>query len=178
MTSTLGRVMRYTLRRCTDGDRAWAYALKSEAYREVVERQFGPWNEEFQRRLFEEHWKPTLSNVVVVDSKAVGLVAVEARGDCLWLREIQVAFGWRGKGIGNAIIRDLIGRAHAGHQPHRLQVLKGNERAQRFYRRHGFRIIGETDTHILMESQVGPNEASESTLLPAALDARKELGPR
>jgi hypothetical protein len=29
----------------------------------------------------------------------------------------------------------------------------------------------------LMESQLGPNEASESTLLPAALDARKESGP-
>ena len=143
--------MRYTFRQCIEGDRAWAYALKSEAYREVVERQFGPWNEEFQRSLFKTRWSPTTSEIVLVDGEAVGLIAVEDRRTELWLDEIQVSFEWRGKGIGSAIIRDLIDRARTGHKPLRLRVLKQNDRAQKLYCQLGFRIVGETYTHLLLE---------------------------
>jgi GNAT superfamily N-acetyltransferase len=154
--------MPYQLRACTAQDRDWAYALKSEAYRAVVERQFGPWDERFQRELFVARWKPTLSKIVIVDGIAVGLVAVEGRSDELCLDEIQIAREWRGRGIGTAILRDLIGQARTGRKPLRLQVLKGNSRAHDLYRRLGFRSVGETKTHHLMENRQAPSESDPS----------------
>jgi len=137
--------MRYELKLCGDGDRDWAYTLKSEAYRDVVERQFGPWNEQFQRELFATRWNPKISRIIVVGGTPVGLLALEERSDGLWLDEIQIIKAWRGMGLGSLIIRDLIRRS-----PLRLQVLKENSRALQLYRRLEFKIDGETKTHHLM----------------------------
>lgn len=154
--------MQYQLKQCTDADREWAYALKSEAYREVVERQFGPWNEKFQRELFSARWNPALSKIVLIDGLPVGLLAVECRRDELWLDEVQLVRDWRGKGLGSVILADLIQRARTSRKPLRLQVLRQNTRAQSLYRRLGFRVIGETVTHFLMENG-DPRAASNLT---------------
>lgn len=137
--------MRYEFRSCTEADRDWAYALKSEAYREVVERQFGPWNEKFQRELFTARWNPGISKIILVEGTAVGLLASEVRNDGVWLDEIQLVKAWRGRGLGRLIICDLI---HRG--PLRLQVLKENARALQLYRRLEFRMEDETRTHYRM----------------------------
>lgn len=137
--------MRYEFRHCTEEHRDWAYALKSEAYRDVVERQFGPWDEKFQRELFAARWNPKISRIILYDKREVGLLAMEERSDGLWLDEIQIARAWRGWGLGSLIIRDLIRQ-----QPLRLQVLKQNARALQFYTRLKFGMEGETQTHYLM----------------------------
>lgn len=125
--------------------------MKSEAYRELVERQFGPWDEKFQSELFSTRWNPAISKIISVDGVAVGLVAVEERSAELWLDEIHLAGDWRGKGLGSAIVRDLKDQARAVQKPLRLQVLKKNYRAQKLYRQLGFSVVRETDTHFLME---------------------------
>jgi ribosomal protein S18 acetylase RimI-like enzyme len=142
----------YRLRPCTAADHDWAYALKCDAYREVVERQFGPWDEAFQRELFDQRcWKPALSHVVLIDGQAAGLVAWEDRGDHLWLDEIQIVRDQRGRGLGSSLLRDLLAEARATAKPLRLQVLRENRRAQALYRHLGFNLTGETTTHIQME---------------------------
>jgi ribosomal protein S18 acetylase RimI-like enzyme len=143
----------YELRPCTPADREWAYALKSEAYREVVERQFGPWDEGRQRAHFGTRWNPRISSVILVNGAMAGLVAVEEDDEGLRLDEIQLAPAWRGRGIGREVIREVLRRAAAGGKPLRLQVLRGNARARALYLRLGFVVAGETDTHHLMESR-------------------------
>lgn len=144
--------MRYQLRPCTDADREWAYALKTEAYRAVVERQFGPWDEAFQRDLFVQRcWRPAISHRVFVGDEPVGLIACEERGDHLWLDEIQVVRAERGRGLGTLLVRDLVARAQARGKPLRLQVLRENRRAQALYLRLGFVQTGETPTHFRLE---------------------------
>ncbi len=149
--------MRYEFRPCTDGDRDWAYALKSEAYREVVERQFGPWDEKFQRELFAARWSPGRSRIILVDGAAVGLVAIEERSDAVWLDEIQLLKEWRGRGLGSLIIRDLTLRGLL-----RLQVLRENRRALQLYRRLDFRMEGETPMHYHMR-HAGPAGTAKRT---------------
>jgi ribosomal protein S18 acetylase RimI-like enzyme len=58
---------------------------------------------------------------------------------------------YQGRGIGTACIRRIIEDAVAFELPVRLRVLKVNSRAITFYQRLGFRSIGESDTHVLME---------------------------
>lgn len=139
--------MRYEMRKCSEEDRAWAYALKCEAYREVVECQFGPWNEAFQRELFNGRWNPGISKVVLINGTPIGLIAIDVRGEHVWLDEIQIAREWRDKGIGTSIIQEIISRAPVV----RLQVLKKNARAQELYLRLAFRFVGETETHYIMQ---------------------------
>lgn len=144
--------MNYELRRATPADHDWAYELKKDAYREVVERQFGPWDEEQQQQFFEDRWNPSISNIVTVDGKDVGLVAFEDRADCIWLDEIQLITGWRRRGIGSQIVTDLLAEARAKGKPLRLQVLRENKEAQRLYERIGFVQIRSSETHNVLEA--------------------------
>src|SRR5205807_709632 len=130
--------MQYELKPFGEEDREWAYALKSEAYREIVERQFGRWDETFQRESFRVKWNPSITNLILIGGVPVGMVAWEERTDELWLAGIELLRDWRGRGIGSAIIRDLLERARAERKRLRLQVLKENRRAQVLYRRLGF----------------------------------------
>ena len=155
--------MRYELRRCTEDDREWDYALKSEAYRDVVERQFGAWDESFQRGLFAQRWNPGISSVILVNGGPVGLIAIEERPDGIWLDEIHLAEGWRNRGLGSCIVRDLLRRSPVG-----LQVLKKNLRALALYRRLGFQVETETATHFVMRhSGVSNKQEPNQSMQPS-----------
>jgi ribosomal protein S18 acetylase RimI-like enzyme len=144
--------MRYQLRRVTEEDRPWLYELKIDAYRDVVERQFGSWDESLQRRIFDESWRPLSWRIISVDETDVGLLAVEDREEELWLAEIQLSRTARGRGLGSRIIEDLLDRARGGGKPLRLHVLRENHRARGLYERLGFSQIGETATHYVMHA--------------------------
>jgi len=45
-----------------------------------------------------------------------------------------------------------LAHAKALGKPLRLQVLRANDRARALYERLGFRLIGETENHLLMTS--------------------------
>lgn len=141
---------RYELQPCTPDDRGWAYALKAEAYREVVERQFGSWDEPFQQDLFAQQWNPAISHRILIDGRSVGLLALRETADEIRVDEIQFSLEWRGKGLGTLILTDLICQAHKCGKSLRLQVLKENARARQLYCRLGLALAGETDTHYLM----------------------------
>jgi ribosomal protein S18 acetylase RimI-like enzyme len=147
---TCGATVRYELRRAAEDDKDWLYDLKVDAYREVVERQFGAWNDRLQRELFEEAWRPNASCVISLDGTDVGLLVVEDRDAEVWLVEIQVGHAARSRGLGSHIIRGLVERARTEGKPLLLQVLHANHRAKSLYERLGFSRVGVTGTHYVM----------------------------
>ncbi|MBX3735177.1 MAG: GNAT family N-acetyltransferase [Candidatus Didemnitutus sp.] len=144
--------MKPSFRPCTSADSEWAYELKREAYQPVVERQFGPWDEAFQRRLFAERWKPEFSRLILVDDQPVGLLAVRERAEEHWIDEIQLAAPWRGRGLGTLLIKAEIEHARTLGKAVSLQVLRENTRARNLYQRLGLRVSAETATHHRMTS--------------------------
>jgi ribosomal protein S18 acetylase RimI-like enzyme len=74
----------------------------------------------------------------------VGFVLVAPHGlaGCPYIASIGVAAGARGRGIGSALLRfteqHFAGRGHLF-----LLVSSFNDRAQRFYSRHGYERVGE-----------------------------------
>ena len=137
-----------------NGDREFARRVHHEAYREVVMKQFGEWNEELQDQFFEDGWsKGIVRQIVVIDGVDGGVVQRvirKSREDELFLSELQLLPQFQRRGIGSVIIRQLQSEAKSRGLPLRLQVLRDNQ-AQRLYERLGFIVMGETDTVVKME---------------------------
>lgn len=89
-------------------------------------------------------------DIILLDNVAIGRVMVE-RGD-QEIRGVDIALlpAYRSTGIGGVIIQDLLDEARRAGKPFRIQVVRTN-RARRLYDRLGFREIGDTGTHYVME---------------------------
>jgi ribosomal protein S18 acetylase RimI-like enzyme len=134
------------VRPATADDRDYARRTHHVAFRDVVERQFGPWNEAAQDTFFGAMWAHGGTAIVEVDGEPCGFLLVEERDDELIVGEIVLHPDFQGRGIGTVLLRDVIARG----KPVRLQVLHENARARALYERLGFVEIDSTVTHHLM----------------------------
>ncbi|MGR4865246.1 GNAT family N-acetyltransferase [Caulobacter sp. LARHSG274] len=99
-----------------------------------------------------------LEIVTVGDDKPVGRLATDLGADALHLVDIALVPDWRGRGLGGAILRRLIGEAEARGLPLTLQVACDNLRAQRLYRRLGLEPTTADATHLTMRWRPAPPE--------------------
>ena len=142
--------MNYELRQASENDKEFLASLHKLCYRDVVEAQFGRWDDEIQRGFFEKKWKPNNYQIIILAGQAVGAVSVEHCADHIFLSEVQVQPGFQSRGLGSQIIKAVLANAAAQSLPVRLQVLR-KSKAINLYHRLGFSQTGDTDTHVLME---------------------------
>lgn len=121
-----------------------------EAYRDVVEKQFGGWDEKAQDAFFASALKHSPHEVLYYDEQPCGYFSMEEHADFIELHELVLLPEFQGKGIGSKILNDAVELAKTKNLPARLQVLKENKAAD-LYRRLGFQTVGETETHLEME---------------------------
>lgn len=133
-----------------EADKDFLRRLHHSAYRDVVERQFGGWDEAQQDAYFDKDWNPGQYQIVELEGEAVGAFCVEECADHLLLKEIQVFPDFQRKGIGSRMLQKVINEAEFMGVNVRLRVLKENP-ARGLYEKFGFLQTGETDTHFLME---------------------------
>jgi GNAT superfamily N-acetyltransferase len=120
------------------------------AYEDVVRKQFGQWDETWQRQHFEEKWTPETCEVVEKAGRRIGALSVSRTSEEVRIIDIQLLPEFQGHGIGTARLQRELQFADERALPARLQVLREN-RARALYEQVGFRGCGETDTHFLME---------------------------
>jgi ribosomal protein S18 acetylase RimI-like enzyme len=137
-------------RPATEADFDFARRVHHEAYRDVVERQFGRFGEE-QDQFFARNWAKHPHEIVLSDGVPCGYVAVYDRDEAVVFSELVILPAFQGRGIGTFLLREQMERARGRGVPVWLGVLHENHRAATLYRRLGFRETGRTDTHILME---------------------------
>jgi ribosomal protein S18 acetylase RimI-like enzyme len=118
--------------------------------KEYVEAIWG-WDERFQREHFSNSFNSTTSQIIVVDGRDVGELAVEERSNELFLSGIYILPEYQNRGLGTTILRSLLARARTSGRSVTLQVLKVNP-ARRLYERLGFVVVGSTETHFLMKA--------------------------
>lgn len=140
----------YSLRQATEDDHDFLYALHASTIRQAVEATWGPWDEDFQRQWFKDHWDPRPQQIIVVEGQDVGVLKLERYQDELFLALIEVAPDWQGRGLGTAVIRDVQAQAREAGLPVTLQVLKGNPMARRLYERLGFEVVQEREKRLVM----------------------------
>jgi ribosomal protein S18 acetylase RimI-like enzyme len=90
------------------------------------------------------------------DGEVVGFVCLLETAEGTELNAIHLAPEALGSGLGAALMEAAVEHARArGVQALHLFVLEGNERAQAFYRRAGWRLVGPAGLHDIGGAEVG-----------------------
>ncbi len=139
-----------TTRPAMDSDAAFARETHHGAYRDVVIAQYGAWDDADQDRFFDNDWCAAKFEIILFDNTPCGYAAVEYRADDVHVRELVIHPKWQGRGIGTAFLKRVMESAAQKGLPVRLGTQHRN-RALKLYQRLGFREIGRTETHVLLE---------------------------
>ena len=138
-----------TFRQLADSDRAFVFDL----YALVRAQELAPvpWPEEAKRAflldqaaLQHQHYVANYPGadllVIGVDSAPIGRIYVYRSAREIRLMDIALLPEWRGRGIGGALLAELMAEARRSDSSITLHVEPDNP-AQRLYRRLGFRLL-------------------------------------
>lgn len=107
-----------------------------------------------RRRQQLEH--PTARHeVVVVDGVALGYLVLDGDQSTLQIVELAVRRSTRGRGIGSAVLAELIADATATGRELRLRAWSQDTRALALYERHGFVHVGTAGGYAELYRPVG-----------------------
>jgi ribosomal protein S18 acetylase RimI-like enzyme len=139
-----------TTRPAAEADKELLRRIHHAAYRDVVVRQFGPWDEADQDTRFDAAFSTSDLRVIEVNGVAAGSIQSVVEDDQVFLAGIQLLPDYQNRGIGTDLITAEIARERLLGKPLRLQVLRANERARALYERLGFRVVGESEIRFFM----------------------------
>ena len=120
-------------------------AIRIAAMRESLER-LGRFDPQRARDRFLAAFEPALTRHVLAGGERVGFVVVRPQDDGLLLDHLYLLPTAQGRGVGAAVLADVLARADASRLPVRVGALRGSD-SNRFYQRHGFELVeqGEWD---------------------------------
>ncbi len=133
--------MQYSLRKATWDDFEYLNELVTDNMKGHVIK-VSTWNVD----LFRENYDPETIDVIEVENKAIGFTKLVHNFDELYLAEIQIDRVYQNRGIGTSIISSAIAESEKLVKKITLNVIKGNP-AEYLYKRLGFEIYEETETH-------------------------------
>ncbi len=103
-----------------------------------------------QHTHYQEHFGDGSFDLILLDGEAVGRLYVHPRKDEIRIIDIALLTQHRGKGVGSALMRDILDQATQADLPVRIHVEKNNP-ALDLYHRLGFCEISDEELSWLME---------------------------
>jgi len=100
------------------------------------------------RKRFLAGFEPAFTNVVLVDGREAGSIAVRPDAGSLWIEHFYLAADFQGGGIGSLVLRQQLSN-HGSQHTYRLNVLRGS-RARALYERAGFVVEREDAVDVFM----------------------------
>ncbi len=136
--------MRLTLSPVAADDFEALLALRIAALRPSLER-LGRFDPERARARFAGQFEPHWMRWIERDGERLGLLTLRRGGECCWhLDHLYIEPSAQGGGVGAWALQQAQGEAAAAGRGIELEALQHSD-ANRFYRRHGFRLIGEDE---------------------------------
>ena len=108
---------------------------------------------EVQRRFYKETFKNARFDIIEANGKPAGNFYVDRNTDEIRIIDIALLPGYRNKGIGSQLIRQLLAEATDKKLPVRVYVEQGNP-AVSLYRRLGFKQIASQGIYRLLEKRM------------------------
>ena len=131
-------------------DREFLWELHRATFREPVEKTWG-WDDDEQRRIFEDHVDVERTEILLLDDRPVGCLRVQDEEDAVFLEYIAITPTAQNQGLGTEIVHGVMERARARGVCARLRVLRAN-RARSLYERLGFQVVAEDEVRFYMET--------------------------
>jgi ribosomal protein S18 acetylase RimI-like enzyme len=139
--------MTIDLRSACSDDYTFALDLYLKAIKPLAVAWVG-WIDEEQEAQFANLWRPDDTKIITLKGEDIGWVEFRWTGDELFLKQLYITPKYQRQGVGSQIIRLLNEQARTAKSM-ALFVLKNNP-AFRFYERHGFEVVRETHTTMVM----------------------------
>jgi GNAT superfamily N-acetyltransferase len=137
--------MRTVLLPAQEQDFEFALAAKKDALGPHIVAKWG-WDEDLQRRTHIERWAQKPWQLILLDEQPIGTISIDWRPSHLQFGEFYILSSYRGRGIGSAILKDVLSVADTRAMETRLEYIKWNPVAS-LYLRHGFRVTSESENH-------------------------------
>ena len=138
------------VRVATHDDTTFLVHLACQAYRDVVTRQFGSWNEREQATLFAAKVGRLPFEVGELADRPIVAVSSSVHADHVFLNELLVLPEFQSRGFGSGLLEREIRRALQLGLPLRLHTLRLN-RALRLFKRHGLTVTAQGELFIDLE---------------------------
>jgi GNAT superfamily N-acetyltransferase len=123
--------------------------LRAVVLRSDLER-LGRYDEHRVRQRLRDRFTPAHTWVIEMDDTFAGCVALRSAEDGHWLEHFYLAPHLQGRGIGAAVLREVLDRCDRDGLLVRLNVLQGSP-ARRLYERHGFGFENEDAVDVFMK---------------------------
>jgi ribosomal protein S18 acetylase RimI-like enzyme len=140
--------MMITLRQARSADYPFALHLYFQTIKPLATAWI-EWVDREQERQFASLWCPADTRIVTLDGQEIGWIEFRRTGDEVFLKQFYISPGHQRRGIGSQVLRLLRAKQRGSAKSMALFVLKNNP-ALRFYRRHGFEVVRETHTTLVM----------------------------
>lgn len=118
-------------------------AIRIEAMRESLER-IGRFDPVRARERFSCSFSPEDTQYIVMNDERVGFLVIKPQTDFLLLDHLYVKPANQNHGIGAAVMQHVFKEAEKLKLPVRVGALRDSD-SNRFYLRHGFRLIESTE---------------------------------
>lgn len=138
--------MKVTFASTTHRDAEALVQIRIEAMRESLER-IGRFDLRRARERFLSSFDPAFCRFILVDGVSVGFVLAKPTDDHLALEHLYIAPEHQGKGIGSAVLDSIVADADSRSIAVKVGALRDSD-SNRFYQRHGFLKIEETEWDI------------------------------
>jgi ribosomal protein S18 acetylase RimI-like enzyme len=142
------------LRPATAADYEYARLVCHGAYRDMVIRQFGKWEDPLQDRFFDKSWNDAPYDIILFEGEPCGYCRIDEHPGTLQLVEFAIDVSMQGRGIGSLVLALFKEMAVQKGKSAQLNVMRTNDRAKALYERLGFRVYGETAMHYLLRAEV------------------------
>jgi ribosomal protein S18 acetylase RimI-like enzyme len=137
-------------RPATGADLGFLEDVFLRAMRAHITAARGFWDEAKERKQFREQLQLEHTRIIEHDGNSIGFFMKLERGQSLELHTLCIAPEYQGRGIGTAVIRQIVSDAQGHGREVLLSILKPNTSARALYERLGFVVIGETGHHYQM----------------------------
>jgi GNAT superfamily N-acetyltransferase len=143
----------WKLRPAVAADLTVLVELRAVVMRPDLER-LGRYDEDRVRRRMRDSFSPEHASIIMVGDEPAGCFTLRPSDDRLWLEHFYLAPGHQGRGLGSAVLRDILASADEQGATVGLNVLQGSA-ARRLYERHGFVVESEDPVDVFLRRLPG-----------------------